>query len=137
VKFETPQKPKEPPPPAVTTVVVVDSPRPWRTPALIAGSGLAAAGLALGGISLGLSFERAGAKNAAALAPDGQAAATNAATEQALFGNMAVWSFVGAGVALAATAVVFFVVKPSEKPRVQGAVGLGAGGPSLLLEGEF
>jgi hypothetical protein len=131
VKFEPP-KVAEPP-----KIIIKEDSYAWRTPALIAGSGLAFAGLALGGISLGLSFERTGAKQTAELEPDGEAAAKKAAEEAALFKNMMVWSFVGAGVALAATAVVFFVVKPSEKPRVQGAVGLGAGGPSLLLEGEF
>ena len=60
-----------------------------------------------------------------------------AANDEALLRNVMVWSFVGAGVALAATAVVFFVIKPPAKPKVEGAVGFGPGGPSLLLRGEF
>jgi hypothetical protein len=132
VKFEPPKVVKEPP-----KVIIKEDSYAWRTPALIAGGGLAAAGLALGGITLGLSFERAGAKEAAALDKNGFAAAQQAANDEALFKNMMVWSFVGAGVALAATAVVFFVVKPQAKAKVEGAVGLGPGGPSLLLQGEF
>lgn len=131
VKFEPP---KAAPP---KTVIIKEPVNTWRTPVLITGSTLAVAGLALGGVSLGLSFDRAAAKDEAAKKPEGLDDARRAADDEALFKNMMVWSFIGAGVALAGTAAVFFVTKSPAKPRVEGAIGFGPAGPSLSLRGEF
>lgn len=132
VKFEPPPK-AEPP-----KVIIKEDNYAWRTPTLITGSGLAFAGLVLGGVTLGLALDKASAKNAAGQDPNGLDAARQAANDEALFKNVMVWSFVGAGVALAGTAVVYFVIKPPEKkPPVQGTVGLGLGGPSVSIRGEF
>lgn len=127
----------EPPKPTQKTVVIREPANTWRTPVLITGSTLTVAGLAVGGVFLGLSFERAGAKDAAAQDKYGRDAATKAAEDEALNKNVMVWSFVGAGVALAGTAAVFFATRTSPSSKVQGAVGFGNGGPSLSIRGEF
>jgi hypothetical protein len=125
------------PPPPTPTVVVVESPRAWRTPVLITGGVLSAAGLALGGAFLGISLDRGAALTAAALDKNGRDAMLQAANDEALARNGMLWSFVGAGVALAGTAAVFFLVKPSPGPSVQGKVGFGTGGPTVSVQGSF
>jgi tetratricopeptide (TPR) repeat protein len=128
-------------PPAPPDVVVDNGAPPWRTPALITGTTLAVAGLVLGGVSLGLSFERAGAKDSAANDPFGLDAATRAAEEHALFQNMMVWGFVGASVAAAGTVTLFFLTQSPTKPKVEAArgpaiapaLGVRAGGPWISV----
>lgn len=130
VKFEPP---KAGPP----KVIIKEDSYRWRTPALITGAGLTVAGLALGGVTLGLTFDKSAAKNEAAKDPRGYDAALAAAKDEALFKEIMIWSFVGAGVALAGTAVVYFVIKPPEKPKTTGSLGVGVRGTSLFLHGEF
>jgi hypothetical protein len=127
----------EPPKSGPAKVIIQQDPYRWRTPALITGAALSVAGLALGGVSLGLSFERAGARDAAAKDPFGRDAFNNASEDEALFKNMMVWSFIGAGVALGGTAAVFFVTRTPAQPKVQGSLGFGPGGPSMSIRGEF
>lgn len=118
-------------------VVLVDAPVEWRTAALISGGALSVAGLAMGGVFLGLSLDRGAAADAAARDPSGRDAMVKAAEDEASFRSAMVWGFAGAGVALAGTAAVFFLVPKSKKGQVQGAVGFGARGPSLSIQGAF
>ncbi|MEZ4310009.1 MAG: hypothetical protein R3F14_18370 [Polyangiaceae bacterium] len=55
--------------PKAPTQVFIEPENKWRTPVLITGSTLTVAGLALGGVFLGLSFDRAAAKEKAAEDP--------------------------------------------------------------------
>lgn len=123
--------------PPTQVVVVGDRPPAWRTPALIGGSALAAGGLIVGGVFLGLSLDRAGAKEQAAKEPHGFEAEVLAAEDEAAFKNVMLWSFVGAGVALAGTATLFFLTRAPAKPAVQGAVSFGMGGASIVIRGEL
>lgn len=127
----------EPPKAAPSKVIIKEADYPWRTPVLITGSTLTVAGLAFGGVCLGLSFDKAAAKDKAANDLNGLDAVQRAADDEALFKNMMFWGFVGSGVALAGTATVFFLTRTSAKPKVEGAVGMGPAGPSVTIRGEF
>ncbi len=133
VKFEPPKQAGAGP----QKIVTVERPNAWRTPVLVTGGALAVAGLAIGGVFLGISFQQADAKTKAALDPTGQEAALDAANAEAQARNVMLWSFVGAGVALAGTTAVFFATRPASGPKVQGAVGVGQGGPAVWIQGEF
>lgn len=138
LKFEAAKKePDAPPLPPARTIVVMESPRPWRTPLLVTGGSLSVAGLVLGGVFLGLSLDKASAKQQVAQDPYGFAAMADAAESEALFKNGMLWSFVGAGVAIAGTTALFFTTRPSAGPRVQGGFRFGGHGASALIQGEF
>ncbi len=125
---------REPPP---ERVVLVDAPLAWRTPVLVTGGALSVAGLAIGGVCLGLSLDQGAAADTAAQDPYGRDAMVKAAEGEARFRSGMLWGFVGAGVALAGTAAVFLLAPAPKKGHVQGAVGFGAHGPSLSIQGAF
>jgi hypothetical protein len=137
VKPAAPPKKPETMPDGPRPAVIVDSSPTWRMPALIAGSSAAAAGLLVGGLFLGLSFDKAAAKEQAAKDPSGREAMANAAGDEATFKNVMVWGFVGAGAALAGTAAVYFLTRTSPGSTVKGAVGLGVRGPAASIEWQF
>lgn len=124
-----PIRPVAPPPPPATGS--------WRTGVLIGGGALTAAGLAVGGISLGFAFSKGDAKNEAAKDPNGLDATRKAAEAEAEARNVALWGFVGAGLAAAGTAAVYLATRPSAKTKVQGAIGVGSKGPVIWIQGQF
>ena len=64
--------------------------------------------------------------------------AQDAAHEKAMDTNVALWGFVGAGVAAAGTVAFYFLTRPStKKPPVNGAVGVSPQGLTVVVEGQF
>ncbi|MBK8254116.1 MAG: PEGA domain-containing protein [Polyangiaceae bacterium] len=123
------------PPKTTTKVVVQEAQYPWRTPVLITGTTLTVGGLAVGGVFLGLSFDREAAKKEAQKNLYGRNDFISAANDEAFNRNVMLWGFIGAGVALAGTAAVFFLTRTSPKSETTTALVLNPGG--LTIRGDF
>jgi hypothetical protein len=133
VSFVAPRVPDAKPPVAL----VPTTSGAWRTGVVIGGGALTVAGLAIGGISLGFALDKGAAKQAAASDPSGLDATRTAAAAEADARNVALWGFVGAGIAAAGTAVLYFATRPAAKSKLQGAVGFDGNGPSIVVQGQF
>ena len=86
---------------------------------------------------LGVSFGKADEKQRANMDPFGRVTARAAAEAEAGARNVAIWCLAGGGLALAGTAVLYFVTRPGPTAPVKAGAAVGPKGPSLWIEGQF
>ena len=118
---------------------------------LIAGGAAAGAALAMGAVFAGLAKVKAndaatmrstvvstGGASACAQMTAQCRALQSAMNEQATFGNVAVWSFIGAGVVGGGTVIYALVApKAAKSARVRAVPWVASGGGGLVLQGDL
>jgi hypothetical protein len=108
-----------------------------RTVALVGGAALTVGGIVAGSVSLSIAGGKGSDKQSAALDKDGRDRAAGLAQAEAQAKNMALWSFVGAGLCAAGTAAFYIATRKPSKAPVEGAVGLRDGAPAVWVQGRF
>jgi hypothetical protein len=133
--------PKAPPPPKTVIVQVKEegllTPQ-TRTAGVIAGGALALGALAAGGISLGVGFAKGSERQTATADPFGRETAKAAAQTEADAKSVALWCFVGGGVAAVGTTVFYLVTRPRVRtPPVQAGAAVAPSGGVIWARGTF
>lgn len=105
---------------------------PVRSVILIGGASVTGASLALGIASVAIFVDRGNVAEENRETPQGK----NSITE-ADFKSIALWSFVGAGVAGASTLIYYLTSAPSARAPVKAGVVLGPGGGGVIVQGQF
>lgn len=109
-----------------------------RTAVVITGGALAVGGLAAGGISLGVGFAKGSERQTATADPFGRETAKAASQTEADAKSVAIWCFVGGGVAAVGTTVFYLVTRPRVRtPPVQAGAAVTSNGGVVWARGEF